>query len=346
MNSLRIAWFFLLTAGAALAAGHDFYISAATNRNYVVGSVIVTVNGIFRHEANGEWTHIGNNDTSVLGVDFDPRDHGVFYAASINGCWRTLDAGKTWRCCTSWDMTEPMEVSVDPHAPDNVYLALPDGIAVSPARGQTWPRRENGLPDRGKYTQAIRVDRTQAGRVLAGCETGIYLTENGAQSWRRVFPTQDVVTDLQQSPADPKLWLAATQSAGALISRDGGLTWAVMAGTPTDKTIYNITFDGSNPARFALCGWTIGVMTSEDSGATWTERNAGLPGKKAGFRMPCDPPPHSVWRVGVNPDTGRLYASVVGEALYASDDFGRTWKSLGLEGSAVNRFIFLPHAGN
>jgi membrane carboxypeptidase/penicillin-binding protein len=49
--------------------------------------------------------------------------------------------------------------------------------------------------------------------------------------------------------------------------------------------------------------------------------------------------------VGVDPDTGRLYASVVGEALYASDDFGRTWKSLGLEGSAVNRFIFLPHAG-
>ena len=370
------------------AAPAGFYLCAALNKGYVTGSKITTVSGLFKRDGAGGWQHIGYNDLSITAAAFDPRDHSVIYTAAVNGCWRTLDAGKTWRCCTSWDMTEPMEVSVDPHAPDNVYLALPDGIAVSPDRGQTWRqtngwditegrdvavdprspdhvylalpdgvavspdraqtwvRRENGLPERGKYTQAIHVDRAQAGRVLAGCETGIYLTENGAQSWRRVFPTQDTVTDLQQSPADPKLWLAATQSAGALISRDGGLTWALMTGTPTDKAIYNITFDGSNPARFALCGWTIGVMTSEDSGATWTERNAGLPGKKAGFRMPCDPPPHSVWRVGVDPDSGRLYASVVGEALYVSDDFGRTWKSLGLEGSAVNRFIFLPHAGN
>ena len=345
MNPIRTGLLFLFAAATALAAAsHDFYICAATNRNYVVGSVIVTVNGVFRHEANGEWTHLGNNDVSVTALSFDPRNHDVFYVASINGCWRTLDGGKTWRCTTSWDMTEPRDVSVDPNAPDQVYLALPDGVAVSPDRGNTWPRKENGLPDRGKYTQTIRVDRTQAGRVLAGCETGIYLTENGAQSWRRVFTTVDAVNDLQQSPSDPKVWLAASQSAGALISRDGGLTWTAMAGTPTDKPLYNITFDATNPSRFATAGWSVGVLTSEDGGATWTDRNAGLPGKKAGFRMPCDPPPHCVWRVGVDPDSGRLYASVIGEALYSSDDFGRTWKNEGLEGSAVNRFVFLPRA--
>ena len=329
------------TAGTP-AAGHDFYICAATNRNYVVGSVITTINGVFRREANGEWTHLGNNDTSISSLSFDPRDHRIFYVSSINGCWRTLDGGQSWRCCTSWDMTEPKDVCVDPNAPDNVYLALPDGIAVSPDRGNTWPRKENGLPERGKYTQTVRVDRTQAGRVLAGCETGIYLTENGAQSWRRVFVTKDTITDLQQAPSDPKLWLAVSQSAGALISRDGGLTWTRMPGVP-DKALYNVTFDPTNPSRFALCSWTVGVMTSEDGGATWVERNAGLPGKKAGFRMDSDPPPHAVWRVGVDPDSGRLYASVVGEALYSSDDFGRTWTRNGLEGwTAINCFIFLP----
>jgi len=344
MKSICLGFLFLLATASALAAGHDFYICAVTNRNYVVGSTIVTINGVFRHEPNGEWLHLGNNDTSIVGLSFDPRDHRVFYVASINGCWRTLDGGQTWRCTTSWDMTEPRDVCVDPNAPDHVFLALPDGIAVSPDRGNTWPRMENGLPERGKYTQAIRVDRTQAGRVLAGCETGIYLTENGAQSWRRVFVTKDSVNDLQQSPSDPKLWLAVSQSAGALISRDGGLAWQSMAGVPTDKALYNITFDPTNPARFALCSWSAGVLTSEDGGATWQDRNAGLPGKKAGFRMDSDPPPHCVWRVGVDPDTGRLYASVVGEALYSSDDFGRTWKDEGLEGSTVNRFVFLPRA--
>ena len=354
MKSIRLLLFLLATtpawpASAEPMAGrpaptHDFYICAATNRNYVVGSVIVTINGVFRHEANGDWLHLGNNDTTISALSFDPRDHGVFYLAAINGCWRTLDGGATWRCTTDWDVTEPKDVCVDPNAPDHVYLALPDGIIVTADRGNTWTRMENGLPDRGKYTQAIAVDRTQAGRVLAGCETGIYLTENAAQSWRRVFPTKDTISDLEQSPADPKLWVAVTQSAGALISRDGGLTWQTMTGVPSEKALYNITFDATNPSRLAISSWNYGVLTSEDGGATWTDRNAGLPGLKAGFRMPSDPPPHCVWRVGVDPDSGRLYASVVGEALYSSDDFGRSWKNAGLDGSQVNRFVFLPRA--
>lgn len=343
MNPIRLL-LLLLVANTALASGHDFYITATTNRNFVVGSTITTINGVFRREANGEWLHIGDNDTTIGGLSFDPRDHRVFYTAAINGCWRTLDGGETRRCTTSWDMTEIKDVCVDPNAPDHVYIALPDGIAVSPDRGDTWPRMENGLPERGKYTQTVAVDRTTAGRVLAGCEAGIFLTDNGAQSWRQVFRSTTTVTDVEQSPSDPKLWLAATQNDGALISRDGGLTWQPMAGVPTEKALYNIAFDPTHPGRFAIGSWTYGVLTSEDGGATWVARNDGLPGKKAGFRMPSDPGLHCVWRVGVDPDSGRLYASVVGEALYASDDFGRTWKNEGLDGSQVNRFVFLPRA--
>jgi photosystem II stability/assembly factor-like uncharacterized protein len=333
----------LLVATTALASGHDFYIAATTNKNYVVGSVITTINGVFRHEANGDWTHIGNNDTSVECVAFDPRDHRVFYTATINGCWRTLDGGQTGRCTTSWDMTEVRDVAVDPHSPDHVYIGLPDGIAVSPDRGNTWPRMENGLPDRGKFTQVVTADRTQAGRVLIGCEAGIFLTDNAAQSWRQVFRAKTTVYGIEQSPADPKLWVAVTQQDGALISRDNGLTWKQMQGVPSEKALYNITFDPTQPERLAIGSWTYGVLTSEDGGATWIARNEGLPGKKAGYRMPSDPGPHCVWRVGVDPDSGRLYASVVGEALYMSDDFGRTWKNEGLEGSQINRFVFVPH---
>lgn len=332
----------LLIATPALAAGHDFYITAATNKNFVVGSVITTVNGIFRRDATGEWQHIGNNDTSTGGLSFDPRDHNVYYAAAINGLWRTFDGGQSWRCTTSWDMTEIKDVCVDPNSPDHVYIALPDGIAVSPDRGDTWPRMENGLPDRGKFTNVVAVDRTRAGRVLAGCETGIYLTDNAAQSWRLVFQSKTTVDDIQQSPADPKIWLAVTQADGALISRDGGLTWQRIPGVPSERALYNVTFDATHPARCAIGSWTYGVLTSEDGGATWTERNEGLPGMKAGYRQPSDPPVHCVWRVGVDPDSGRLYASVVGESLFASDDFGRTWKNEGLDGSQVNRFLFLP----
>ena len=335
MNFLRPVLFSLAVAAPAFAepaATHDFYISAALNKGYVTGSTITTISGVFQRGPAGEWRHIGYNDMSITAVAFDPRDRNVIYTAALSGCWRSLDGGKTWRQTNGWEITEGRDVAVDPHAPDHVYLALPDGIAVSRDRAQTWVRAETGLPDRGKYTQTIEVDRTQAGRVLAGCESGIYLTEDGANSWRRVLPTTTTVDDIQQSPHDPKQWVAVTQSAGAWISTDGGVTWKKFPRVPSDHPLYNLAFDATNPQRLAIGGWHYGVLTTEDGGATWTERNTGLP------------PPHRVARVGVDPDTGRLYASVMGESLYTSDDFGRTWTRSALEGSVINYFLFLPAA--
>jgi photosystem II stability/assembly factor-like uncharacterized protein len=310
----------------------DFYICAAINKNYVIGSKIVTVNGMFRRTDEQTWDHVGYNDTTIISAAFDPRDHNVVYTAAFNGCWRTLDGGKTWRMTNSWDMTEGRDVVVDSFAPDTVYLAINDGIARSQDRAQTWQRFEKGLPERGKYTQVLRLDRTQKGRLLAGCESGIYLNEN--DTWERVLPTVTTVTDIQQSPHDPRHWLASTQSDGAWASHDRGTTWAKFDGVPSDKALYSIIFDRVDPKRFAVGNWARGILVTEDGGKTWSDRNAGLP----------DSP--RVWRLGVEPKTNRLFASVVGEALYSSDDFGRTWKKDGMEGSVVHNFLIVPKAGN
>lgn len=329
-----LAMFGLLAgvAGAAPTPQHEMYLCATISLNYVIGSKLVTLSGLYHRTADDKYEHFGPNFPGIFNLAVDPRDPKVLYVASLNGALCSRDGGKTWRIGTSWDITEPKDVFVDPNAPDHVYLALPDGIAVSPDRGATWPRQENGLPDRGKYTQVAKVDRTKAGRALAGCESGMYLTDDGAQSWRRVFAAKTTITDLQQSPHDPKTWLATTQSNGALRSEDGGLTWTKFEGVPSVDALYNVTFDATNPQRFAIGSWTYGVLTTEDGGKTWTERNAGLPAE------------HCVFRVGVDPDNGRLYAGVYKEALYVSDDFGRTWRKSGLEGSTIYNFIFLPKA--
>ena len=312
---------------------YDFFICANINRNYTIGAEISTMNGVFQRDAAGAWQHLGYNDMGVTAVAFDPRDRRVWYTSALNGLWRTLDGGKSWRMCNGWEMTEARDVAVDPNAPDNVYLALPDGVAVSTDRAQTLERRENGLPDRGKYTQAIKVDRTRAGRVFAGCETGIYLTEDAAGHWRQVLPTKEMVTDIQQSPHDPQVWLAVTQNAGAWRSTDGGVTWIIFPNVPTARALYNVTFDVTQPLRYAIGSWAHGVLTTEDGGVTWQDRNAGLPA------------PHRVWRVGIDP-AGWLYASVYGETLYVSKDFGRTWRADALAGTVVNNFMILPRSTN
>jgi photosystem II stability/assembly factor-like uncharacterized protein len=322
----------LAAAARAEAPAHDLYLCAVVNKNYVIGSKLVTPNGIFRRGADGTFEHLGSNFPGILNLSTDPRNRQVFYTATLNGCVQTADGGQTWRIGTSWDMTEPKDVCVDPNAPDHIYLALPDGIAVSPDRGATWPRCENGLPQRGKYTQTIEADRTKAGRVLAGCESGIYLTEDGARSWRRVLPATATVDDVQQSPHDPQLWLAVTQSDGAFRSRDGGRHWEKLAGVPADAALYNVAFDATRPERIAIASWVHGVLVTEDGGRTWAARNAGLPDAA------------HVFKVGIDPDNGRLYASLYASFIHVSDDFGRTWRQAGLEGSTVYNFVFVPKA--
>jgi len=320
-----------LLAGATPV--HDLYLFGAVNiAGRVAGSRDVAKNGVYGRQADGSFAHRGINYPAMLTGSFDPRDSQVFHVAALCGVMTTTDGGHTWRIGTRWDMTEPKSVMVDPNAPDTVYAALPDGLGVSTDRGHSWSRHENGLPERGKYTQVVTVDRTQAGRVFAGSETGIYLTEDAAHNWRRVFPAVDTVTDIRQSPHDPKHWLAVSQSAGALVSRDGGLTWTPLTGIPDQQALYNVAFDPTRAGRIAIASWSLGLLTSEDDGATWVFRNDGLPEK------------HHVWRAAVDPDNGRLYAAIDGGALYGSDDFGRTWRSLGMEDSRIQSLVFVPCA--
>lgn len=325
---------FALVAGTMLSAAptHDLYLCAAINKNYVIGSKLVTLNGLYRRQADGGFQHLGSNFTGLFALAVDPRNPRVCYAATLNGAMTSSTGGERWRVATGWDMTEPKDIALDPHAPDHIYLALPDGVAVSADAGATWPRREQGLPDRGKYTQTIEVDRAQAGRVLAGCESGIYLTEDGAATWRRVLPTRATVDDIQQSPHDPRWWLAVTQSDGAFESRDGGRTWQKLAGVPAAEALYNVAFDPTNAQRIAIASWHYGLLVTEDGGRTWTARKEGLPEQD------------HVFRVGIDPDDGRIYLSFYQGTIHVSADFGRTWRTAGLDGSTVYNFVFVPRS--
>lgn len=307
---------------------HELYFGARLSKAFMIGGKTEKASGLFRSSDRVAIDRVGFANPKYEAILADPRDPNILFTATLNGVQRSLDGGRTWRIMTSWDMTEPKTIALDPHAPDHLYIGLPDGVGVSRDRGLTWTRMNDGI--RRRYTQVVHVDRTTAGHVFAGTELGLFISDDAAKSWRLAFATSTTVMDVKQSPHNPQEYLAVTQSDGAFRSADGGASWQRIPGLPADHTLYNGDFDVTDARRWLVCGWDIGVLVSEDGGATWAPRNTGLPNTQ-------------VWRVAFDPDIpGRLYAAPHMQPVCRSDDLGRTWRPVWLDGACVWNFNFLP----
>jgi photosystem II stability/assembly factor-like uncharacterized protein len=321
-----------LALGLACAAAdnkHDlFFCVNLSGQGQVMGSAVSVASGLYRSNDRQNFEHVGFNHFRTFAATHDPQDPGTLFVSVLDGVLRGRDKGRSWRRMTGWDMTEPKAILFDPNAPTHIYAGLPDGIAVSHDRGETWRRMNEGI--RRSYTHSLAIDRTKAGRVLAGTELGIYLTEDGARTWKLVQATRKVTYDLRQSPHDPRTFLAVTSADGALRSNDGGRTWQKIAGVPSQHTLHYGHFDPHHARRLVICGWDAGVLVSEDDGRTWHDRSAGLPNQQ-------------VWCVNPDPDLpNRLYAAPYLKPVFASDDFGQTWRPLCFEKAIVYNFMFVP----
>jgi photosystem II stability/assembly factor-like uncharacterized protein len=227
-------------------------------------------------------------------------------------------------------VTELRDVSVDRNDPATIYFAHSHGIRVSRDRGANW--EEIGTTLHRKFTEAVRADRRQAGTLLAGGEEGIFRSEDRGRTWRIAGAAGFQVTRIEQSPLEGCEWAATTQSGGVFLSHDCAKTFENTGRIGVGATLYDLAFDPMVPNRVAVAGWGPGVAISEDGGKTWQSRNAGLPAPEV-VSVIFDP----VVR-------GRIYASVRDDGLYVSSDLGRRWSKQGLDGSVVNRMMFIPAA--
>ncbi len=139
-------------------------------------------------------TSIEYYDT-IFTVAESPRQKGVIWTGSDDGLVQlTRDGGKSWTNVTPKDMPEWIQINsieASPHDPATAYFAatmykLDDFrpyLFKTSDYGKTWKKIVGGIAN-DAFTRVIREDPNQRGLLVAGTETGLYISHNDGEAWR------------------------------------------------------------------------------------------------------------------------------------------------------------------
>lgn len=301
----------------------------------------------------------GGRVTAVAGTVVEPA---TFYlGASGGGVWKTTDYGTSWDNVSDGFFATPSigDIAVSQSDANVVYVGtgsdglrsnviLGKGVYKSMNGGATWSHV--GLEGVGQIG-AVEIDPRSNNVVWvaaigqpfrAGKERGVYKTEDGGQSWRRVLEVSDQVgfADLELIPANPDVVLAAAwrgerkpwtiisggeQSEGGVFkSQDGGKTWRrVTEGLPSGLIgkIDLAVSAADSRVVYALVeapGEEGGLYRSDDQGESFVQVS-----REKGLRTR----PFYYTNVEADPsDADTVY--VMATRYYRSTDGGAAWEEL------------------
>ena len=122
-----------------------------------------------------------------------PHEKGVIWTGSDDGYVQiTKDGGDNWTNVTPKGLEECLinSIEVSPHDAGTAYIATTrykfddkrPGLYKTSNYGKTWTSINTGIPN-GAYTRVVREDDQRKDMLIAGTETGVYISWNGGTSW-------------------------------------------------------------------------------------------------------------------------------------------------------------------
>ena len=147
---------------------------------------------------------------TIFTVIESPVGKGVIWTGSDDGLVHvTRDGGKKWDNVTPPGMPEWIRInSIDasPHDAGTAYVAATNYqmddfrpyLYKTTDYGKTWKKIVNGIPDNA-FTRVVREDPNRKGLLVAGTETGLYVSFDDGENWRSFQLNLPVtpITDLQ-----------------------------------------------------------------------------------------------------------------------------------------------------
>lgn len=284
------------------------------------------------HNGGRTWNEApGLHGQSIRAFVQAPSDPRILIAGTLQGVFRSEDAGVTWQQISPVGDREIHEIeslALDPKNPDVIYAGTWHLPWKTTDGGKTWHSIKRGLiVDSDVFS--IIVDPERPHTVYLSACSGIYKSENAGLLFHKIngIPSSARRTRvLEQDPANRAVVYAGTTE-GLYKTLDAGRTFHRMTG---DDVIVNDVFvDPDNPKHVLLATDRGGVLVSENGGASFAESNEGISGRKVEALL-----------VDRN-DPQRMYVGVVNDKSYGgvfvSSDGGASWTQIGhgLEGLDV-----------
>ena len=258
------------------------------------------------------WIDPNGQDPIVGAVDVNPADDSIWVSTNT-GLFKIADGGDQPEQVTgeldtdngTGQISEQLvvrftgddELIASGHPPAGSALPPALGLVRSTDAGKSW----ESVSELGKAD--FHAIQTSGETIVAGRygEPAIDVSEDGGKTFANKRPP-DPLVDLEVDPADPKRWVAATQS-GVFTSSDQGTTWRQRDPVPNTRLSWA---DGGPLFRIDPGG---PVKRSDDGGETWKDVGSTGGEPRALFAKTDE----------------ELYAVLLDGTVKQSTDGGATW---------------------
>jgi photosystem II stability/assembly factor-like uncharacterized protein len=273
----------------------------------------------------------GLDGQSIRAFAQAPSDPRILFAGTLEGVFRSNDAGSSWNLISppgSKEIHEVESLAVDPQDANILYAGTWHLPWKTVDGGKNWVNIKRGVIDDSDVF-SILVDPGQSNVVYASACSGIYKSENAGELFKKIegIPaTARRTRVLRQDPVHLETVYAGTTE-GLYKTVDGGKTFQRVTGP--DLIVNDVFVDPKNPDRVLLATDRGGVLSSKDAAANFEPSNSGFSARKV----------EALLVDSGNPS--RLLAGVVNDKAYGgaflSTDGGAKWKQIaeGLDGRDV-----------
>ena len=229
------------------------------------------------------------------------------------------------------------QIKIDPFNPETYYASCMDvGFQVSRDGGKSWAHPTRGTPGRG-HAWAVETDPAKEGRLYItigqgdGQKGGIYMSEDGAHSWKRIGldnatmgKLQTIAIDLK-SPVDNRIIYIGSQKNGIYKTIDGGISWQNITPDFSEKTkdVRTIAISPKS-SQIIYAGTEAGLLISTDSGKTWNRSGKDNFDRIKNISI-CKSAPSTMYISAHRPEQKFSWGKA---GFWRSDDAGKTFTDI------------------